>query len=87
MSFLRFNYNNFYGTKIGKHVSYPEYINLRPYMSETQVRGGLGDLAVTTVSCYVLSHLIVCVVCMRACMFVCHNDACKYSAKHISVIM
>ena len=36
----RFNYNNYYGTKISKHVSYPEYIDLRPYMSETQVSSG-----------------------------------------------
>lgn len=32
----RFNYNNYYGTKISKHVSYPEYIDLRPFMSETE---------------------------------------------------
>lgn len=34
--FKRFDYNRMFGGKITKHVSYPEKLDLRPYMSDTK---------------------------------------------------
>ena len=33
----RFDYNSMFGGKINKPVSYVEYLNMRPYMSEPKV--------------------------------------------------
>ena len=36
----RFDYHSMFGGKINKEVAYPEHLDMRPYMSDTQVSSG-----------------------------------------------
>ncbi len=37
MQLKRFDFNSMFGGKINKTVAYPEHIDMRPFMSSTQV--------------------------------------------------